>query len=388
MSLSINNSTNAKLVADAVFEGIYDDIIQFAEVIVTINTNCQYNIEFIYSTDKKNIDFTEEYEVEDIDTEAHLYCLKPVARYFKVKITALTTSTYLRMQTIYKNAVNSVEIDNLPAIQNVEGSVIVSNLPKDNLGNLSCKIVNDIVVDVSGQTVNIGNLPATQNVSGSVIVTNTPSDYAKDSTVSSVYNALTSQATATNQVTCNTKLDTIITNTNKINNMVFDANNSLLVNIDADQSPSIASSANQVTGNNSLASIVTNTGNLSNIFYSGSYYYKTILNGALPALNGVVYPTQSFAGKTVYRLHAYNSDPNNVMFLWIYDSNVTSPTLPLATSLKFILCVKHDDVLQESNLGIYLGSGLRIFISSSASSPVPFTSATNNFLINVSTITY
>ncbi len=452
MAVSLNNSTNINVPNGQAFIGLYDDVLEFSSINISINTDATYSIDIYYSTNKSTVDFTEHFDFTVVEQNRFLV-FSPKSRYFKLKYTCNSESTSLIIQTIYKNYSNSISIDNFPSVQTVDGSVSVENLngvgvwlaenalishisnfPLDNDNNLKVSIQNTITTDISGQYVNVANLnfPTVQDVSGSVVVSNlstdvngmlkcvtenfptnnngnlrcdvmntistdisgqyvkianTPTDYAKEATLGSVYSALTLQATATNQTSSNTKLDSIITNTSKISNFVFDSNNSLMVNIDADQSPALANSANQVTGNTSLSTIATNTTNLSSVLYSGSYYYKTILAGALPS-NGVVYPSTSFGGKTCYRLHAFNSDTTSDLFLFIYDSAVTSPTLPLSSSLKFVLAVPHGQLLKEENLGLYVGANLRIGLSSSPSTFTAFTSGTSNFLINISSNPY
>ena len=111
MALSVNNSSNVKLSAGGSFNGVYDDILQYAEILVSLNTNCLYTITFYYSSDKTNTDFTEVHNVNVVGSEALIYNLKPLFRYFKVRIVANTTSTYLRLQTIYKLSTNSIDVD-------------------------------------------------------------------------------------------------------------------------------------------------------------------------------------------------------------------------------------------------------------------------------------
>ena len=115
-------------------------------------------------------------------------------RYFKVRIVANTTSTYLRLQTIYKLSTNSIDVDNFP------DGFDVQNLPEDDDGNLKVSIQNAIATDISGQTVIVGNFPATQPISGSISVSNFPASQPISGSVS-VSNFPASQAVTNSDIT-------------------------------------------------------------------------------------------------------------------------------------------------------------------------------------------
>lgn len=419
---STKNSTNVNLLPNHVFNGNFDDITAYGQINISLKINVPYVLTVYYSVNGVSTFYSENYTETVAPTETKFYNLLCKEKYFRLSLENISqqSSDYLYLQTIYKSSVSVINanvqgsvsvtnfptsqningnvsinnfpasqtisgnvvadvsnfptgfnINNLPITQTVNGSLTIDNFPKDASGNLKTSIQNSITTDISGQFVNISNFPATQTISGSVIVSNVPTDYGKEITLSSINNTIGTIAlngsTSVLQTSANTKLDTLITNTNNLSGL--------------------ATSALQNTCNSSLSSINTGINNLTSVLYSGSYYYKTVLNGAVPS-NSIVYPSQSFNGKTCYRLHVYNADGNTNLFLWFYDSNVVSPALPTTGQLKFILCVPHGQILQENNLGLYLGAGLRIFMSSSASSPVPFTSSATDFLINISSNPY
>ena len=106
MSISIYNSTNKPLLAFDVFEGLfYDNILEFAEINISINCDVGYTIYYIYSQDKVNIDFI---ETEIVAASALTNFIKKQVfnRYFKLKIEATDGDmTVLNAQTIYKTSI-------------------------------------------------------------------------------------------------------------------------------------------------------------------------------------------------------------------------------------------------------------------------------------------
>lgn len=105
MSLSINNSTIIPLLANATFTGaLYDNILDFAEILISIKCDTAYTLEYIYSQDKINVDFMITQEIP-VSGTTQLYKAEVSDRYFKLQILADNVDmTVLNVQTIYKTA--------------------------------------------------------------------------------------------------------------------------------------------------------------------------------------------------------------------------------------------------------------------------------------------
>jgi hypothetical protein len=137
MSISIYNSTTIPLLAGESFEGlIYDNILEFAEINISVNCDVGYTIFYIYSQNKINYDFI---QTETIAASAQTTFIRRqvLNRYFKIRIEATDGDmTSLNVQTIYKPTISyqvgsgvssDVNVLNFPSVQPVSGTVSISN---------------------------------------------------------------------------------------------------------------------------------------------------------------------------------------------------------------------------------------------------------------------
>ncbi|MBS1737029.1 MAG: hypothetical protein JSS98_10575 [Bacteroidetes bacterium] len=111
MSISIYNSTNVPLAPNDSFVGRFDDISQFAEIMISIQCDGNFRLLTQYSTDKNSVEASTitDYPPQLSLGDVLLLKLEPKARYFKLAVTSfsldpnkLVPMTYLRVQTIYK----------------------------------------------------------------------------------------------------------------------------------------------------------------------------------------------------------------------------------------------------------------------------------------------
>lgn len=207
MSLSIYNSTIVPLDVSGVFTGQYDNILDFAEINVSIKCDTSFQLECIYSTNKDNENFVLTNAIS-ASANTQFFKFDPLERYFKLRITNDSSGnmTELNVQTIYKTStaftsdfnvdISGQVVDISGQVVDISGqSVLVSgavgilgntydpsgaqyvnvnnsnlavrlfdsnNLPVSSTsGSLNTFITNttDIPVDISGQTVLIGTNP-------------------------------------------------------------------------------------------------------------------------------------------------------------------------------------------------------------------------------------
>jgi len=159
MSLSLNNSTIVPLDNGDIFLGReYDNILDFAEINISIKCDVGYTLTYIYSQDKISVDYqTSQVIVANIETQ--FYKIPVNDRYFKLKIEATDGNmTVLNVQTIYKSVPTFNDSGSGP-ISNVDS---VNPLFVDN-GGIKVSVVNTSF-PVSG-SVSVSNFPAIQAVS-------------------------------------------------------------------------------------------------------------------------------------------------------------------------------------------------------------------------------
>ena len=103
MSLSIVNSSIVPLTSGQTFlPSTYDNILDFAEINISIKCDVGFEMTYIYSQDKINVDHTVVNTVSaSVDT--HFFRVPVKDRYFKVSILATQTMDVFNMQTIYKS---------------------------------------------------------------------------------------------------------------------------------------------------------------------------------------------------------------------------------------------------------------------------------------------
>jgi hypothetical protein len=175
MSLSLNNSTIEPLSNGDIFLGReYDNILDFAEINISINCDTGYNLTYIYSQDKLTVDF-EELVVVPLSATTTFFNVPVKDRYFKLKIEATDGDmTVLNVQTIYKIGVtfqtaaalaSNVSISN-PL--NMDGSVRVGgNLELS--GEVDANITND---ELNVNIVNPENLGVIVNNTQAIPISN------------------------------------------------------------------------------------------------------------------------------------------------------------------------------------------------------------------------
>lgn len=155
MSISIYNSTISPLISGQVFSGaVYDNILDFAEIDISILCDTGYTLEYIYSQNKVDVNYTTT-QIIPFSASTQFYKAPVLDRYFKVQITASDGNmVLLNVQTIYKSVITFTEgygadvniISPLDASGFVEVSVMNSN-------------VGVLVNNISPISVSISNLP-------------------------------------------------------------------------------------------------------------------------------------------------------------------------------------------------------------------------------------
>ena len=174
MSLSIYNSTTSPLNNGDIFEGqVYDNILDFAEINISINCDVGYTITYIYSQDKININYI---DTEIIPASAITTFIKKSVydRYFKLKIEATNGDmTIFNLQTIYKtnisfdenNAIgNNVNIVAQSAGLGLDTTLQTINAGQKTIGDL--KIWNNASVLLNG----VSSVAAAKGIYGSNFV--------------------------------------------------------------------------------------------------------------------------------------------------------------------------------------------------------------------------
>jgi len=236
MSLSLVNSTNVPLLdGDSFIGSSYDNILDFVQITISIKCDTGYNLTYIYSQNKVDIDYqTTQTITAQSDTQFYNVVVKD--RYFKLQIDATDGDmSVLNVQTIYKTSTTysvssgpgsnvniigpidnitkyvqvtvpdgitvsgsvsvsgSVNVDNFPTTQAVSGAVDVNNFPTTQAVSGSVNVDNFPTTQAVSGAVDVNNFPTTQAVSGSVNVDNFPTTQAVSGAVD-VNNFPTTQA--------------------------------------------------------------------------------------------------------------------------------------------------------------------------------------------------
>jgi len=176
MSLSILNSTNVPLSEDEVFTGSnYDNILDFAQIAISIKCDTGYVLTYIYSQNKVDIDYQTSQTIT-VQADTQFYNVTVKDRYFKLQITANDGDmTVLNVQTIYKTsttyAVSSGPGSNVTIIDPVDVNGYVQVTVPDGVV-VSGSVTTDIsgqTVDISGQTVDISGQTVVVDISGQTV---------------------------------------------------------------------------------------------------------------------------------------------------------------------------------------------------------------------------
>lgn len=178
MSLSIYNSTIVPLLSGHYFNQtpVYDNVLDFAEINISINCNVGYTLIYNFSQDKVNVSYTTS-QVVGASGVTLFFKVQPKERYFSLTILASNGNmANLNVQTTYKSTVSlgsgDVNAPDVNIVGPVNGSGYVETFIEG--GTVSATIANSYITsriqDSSGNALN-------SNGSGSldVSVTNTTS---------------------------------------------------------------------------------------------------------------------------------------------------------------------------------------------------------------------
>ena len=197
MSLSLVNSTNVPLLeGDSFIGSSYDNILDFVQITISIKCDTGYNLTYIYSQNKVDIDYqTTQTITAQADTQFYNVVVKD--RYFKLRIDANDGDmSVLNVQTIYKtsttyevssgtgsnvNIIGPVDVITKYVQVTVPNGVVVSGSVTTDISGQTVDISGQ-TVDISGQTVDISG--QTVDISGqSVVVSGTVSTDISGQTV-------------------------------------------------------------------------------------------------------------------------------------------------------------------------------------------------------------
>jgi len=177
MSLSLYNSTTIPLASNEIFIGLqYDNILDFAEINLSIKCDKGYTMTYIYSQDKLSVDY-EVVQIIPYNADTQFYTVDVKDRYFKLKIQATDGKmNILNVQTIYKsvptyassggtvdaNITNSL-LDVSDADTHTKLDSIVTGLQNNNKGSVPLWVVtqtgvNGVSTGVNLSTINQSNL--------------------------------------------------------------------------------------------------------------------------------------------------------------------------------------------------------------------------------------
>jgi hypothetical protein len=204
MSLSLYNSTIVPLLDGQIFLGAeYDNIIDFAEINISINCNTGYILTYLFSQDKLTFDFSETQTIT-VSSETQFFIVPVRERYFKLKIEANDGDMgVLNVQTIYK-----------------------SNITYQDSGAPASNVAISSPLNLDGSVFVGGNLSLTGSVDANI--TNASLDVNVLNTVDSVDANITNALLNVSDVDTHTKLDDVITDLNKL---TYDVNSNLNINL-------------------------------------------------------------------------------------------------------------------------------------------------------------
>jgi hypothetical protein len=212
MSISIYNSTISPLISGQVFSGaVYDNILDFAEIDISILCDTGYTLEYIYSQNKVDVNYTTT-QIIPFSASTQFYKAPVLDRYFKIQITATDGDMILlNVQTIYKSVITFTEgygadvniISPLDANGYVEVSVMNSNVGvlvnnttpiSVSISNLPTENSNVNIYDSSGVSITLGQ----QTMAASL-----PVVFASDQTVlnTSIYKPTDDGVTTSFEIT-------------------------------------------------------------------------------------------------------------------------------------------------------------------------------------------
>ena len=321
MSLSIYNSTIIPLQSGNSFVGsYYDNILDFAEIDISILCDTGYDLTYYFSQDKINISYQTSQTVSpSVDTL--FFKQKPLERYFKIGITATGGNmTILNVQTIYKSNIT------YETGAGVSQNVSIQN-PLDGNGNVLVSVANNPVVfieDSGGNTINstLGALNANLYTSSGVALTTTYNgsylNYSLDTN-----NKVIESCVSSNQLAVN--IDNI--NTNYIDAGI----GGLKVAV---QNPSLTvseSALDACIASNQVAVNVANSTpiNVSNIIPNIQSYQRVVVSSGSTTSGSV-----SGSHKLVSIIISSNDNGASASYLKLYD--LASPTLGTDTPLTVI----------------------------------------------------
>ena len=185
MSLSIVNSTNVPLLEDEDFTGSnYDNILDFAQITISIKCDTGYILTYIYSQNKVDIDYQTSQTIT-VQADTQFYNVTVKDRYFKLQITANDGDmTVLNVQTIYKTSttyavssgpgsnvtiIDPVDVSGYVQVTVPDGVVVSGSVTTDISGQTVDISGQTVVVDISGQTVDISGQTVVVDISGQTV---------------------------------------------------------------------------------------------------------------------------------------------------------------------------------------------------------------------------
>jgi len=216
MSLSILNSTNVPLSEDEVFTGSnYDNILDFAQITISIKCDTGYVLTYIYSQNKVDIDYQTSQTIT-VQADTQFYNVTVKDRYFKLQITANDGDmTVLNVQTIYKTSttyavssgpgsnvtiIDPVDVNGYVQVTVPDGVVVSGSVTTDISGqtvDISGQTVDisgqTVVVDISGQTVDISGQTVVVDISGQKVDISGQTVVVSSTDITSIANALSNQ---------------------------------------------------------------------------------------------------------------------------------------------------------------------------------------------------
>lgn len=195
--VSKSNSTNMNLNHAQVFQGVYEDVSDYTEINVSVNTNINYVLTAYYSSNAINADSTQVITTTTPPTDTNYYSFSAKEKYFKLSFLNIDSnqSDYLLLQTIYKKEATNVNailcdytgkayLPNSPL--QVGGTVAISTSAGDQINSIN-GVIQTALNDGTGENA----INSTSNALNTYL-TNT-SIFTSDTTAQASLTTLVSQ---------------------------------------------------------------------------------------------------------------------------------------------------------------------------------------------------
>lgn len=131
----LNNSSVIPILMGETFNGQYSSVLNFAEILVDIKCDSNYELKIIFSSDATNDNYDEVIN-SDKTNLTKFYTFKPKMRYFRIQLknTEFNDQTFMNMNTVLKSTLTYIDVD-LSGVTNVnimspltDGSVSVKGV--------------------------------------------------------------------------------------------------------------------------------------------------------------------------------------------------------------------------------------------------------------------